>query len=409
MAGKVSGDSRTRAVHNSLSGGRRRATAAARLAGMHARLSAVRWMERARAVVQRRPWAADAGLALAVLALTAQPLLAAAHRPPWAYPLVLAECVPLLWRRRAPFPVAGLIGAATAVHGVVPLVEPEMPYAALVALYTVAADASRRLAITMAAVAGVVVPVVLLLDGRSSSVETFTVNGVSFATAWLLGDSARHRRERAELVEAQAVTAERARMAREMHDVIAHHVSLMVVQAESGAVLLETAPQRAAATFDSIAATGRQALVELRRVLGTLRGDGGAARAPMPGVDGVPELIDGVRRAGLAVDYRITGRPVPLPADVDRAVYRVVQESLTNAVKHAAGRSAVVDLRYQPERLRVTVRDDGTGTGSRGGAGHGLVGLRERVSSLGGRFTAEPAPDGGWTTTATIPLPEGAP
>ena len=356
-------------------------TAAVRLAGVHVRLSALRCSELARAVVQRRPWAGDAALALAVLALTAQPLLAVAHPSPWAYPLVLAECVPLLWRRRAPFPVAVLVGAATAVHGLVPIVEPELPYAALVALFTVAADASRRLALVAAGVTAVVVSVELLLDGRPSSVETFTVNGVIFATAWLLGDSARHRRERAELVEAQA---------------------------ESGAVLLETAPQRAEAAFDSIAATGRQALVELRRVLGTLRGHGGAARAPLPGVDGVPELIEGVRRAGLAVDYRVSGTAVALPADVDRALYRVVQESLTNAVKHAAGHSAVVDLRYEPTLLRVTVRNDGAGTGSRGGSGHGLVGMRERVSSLGGRFSAEPVPEGGWEVIATIPLREGA-
>ena len=382
--------------------------AAVRLAGVNVRLSALRWSDLARGVVQRRPWAGDAALALAVLALTAQPLLAVVHPSPWAYPLVLAECVPLLWRRRAPFPVAVLVGAATAVHGLVPIVEPELPYAALVALFTVAADASRRLALVAAGVTAVVVSVELLLDGRPSSVETFTVNGVIFATAWLLGDSARHRRERAELVEAQAVTAERARMAREMHDVVAHHVSLMVVQAESGAVLLETAPQRAEAAFDSIAATGRQALVELRRVLGTLRGNGGAARAPLPGVDGVPELIEGVLRAGLAVDYRVSGTAVALPADVDRALYRVVQESLTNAVKHAAGHSAVVDLRYEPTLLRVTVRNDGAGTGSRGSSGHGLVGMRERVLSLGGRFSAEPVPEGGWEVIATVPLREGA-
>jgi signal transduction histidine kinase len=198
-------------------------------------------------------------------------------------------------------------------------------------------------------------------------------------------------------------------MAREMHDVVAHHVSLMVVQAESGAVLLETAPQRAEAAFDSIAATGRQALVELRRVLGTLRGHGGAARAPLPGVDAVPELIEGVRRAGLAVDYRVSGTAVALPADVDRALYRVVQESLTNAVKHAAGHNAVVVLRYEPTLLGVTVRNDGAGTGSRGGgSGHGLIGMRERVSSLGGRFSAEPVPEGGWEVIATIPLREGA-
>jgi signal transduction histidine kinase len=380
-------------------------TAADRLTDVHARFSTVPGLERVRAVVQRRPWATDAGLTLVVLLLTAQPLTTTTHRPLWGYALVFAECVPLLWRRRAPLSVAGLVGAGTAVHGIISIAEPEMPYAALVALFTVATDAPRRLALVMAGVTAVVVPVVLLLDGRPSSVETFTVNGVSFATAWLLGDSTRHRRERVRLVEEQAVAAERARMAREMHDVVAHHVSLMVVQAESGAVLLETAPQRAPAAFDSISTSGRQALVELRRVLGTLRGDGSVARAPTPGIDAVPELIDGVRRTGLTVDYRISGDPVALSADVDRAVYRVVQESLTNTVKHASGRSAVVDLHYEPQRLRVTVRDDGIGSGSRGG-GHGLVGMRERVSSLGGRFTAEPAPDGGWRVTATMPLRE---
>jgi signal transduction histidine kinase len=355
-------------------------------------------LRRLRDVAGRHQRLSDAALAVVVLALTVQPLLQAQLRPWWAGPLVVAECAPLLWRRDRPFVAAMLVGAATALHGVVGVPEPALPWAALVALYGVAAHAARPQSLAAAAVTATVVPAILLTDGRPTSVEVYTVNGVIFGTAWLLGDATRHRRERSALLEEQAVTAERARMAREMHDVVAHHVSLMVVQAEAGAA----APGADEKVFDAIADTGRQALTELRQVLGTLRPTY-AERQPVPGIDALPALLDRVRRSGLDVGYVVGGVPVPLPAAVDRAAYRVVQESLTNTVKHAGAATATVTLVYEADRVRVAVEDDGAGSAG-GPGGHGLVGMRERVALLGGRFAAAPGAHGGWAVTAVLPL-----
>ncbi len=333
-----------------------------------------------------------------VLALTVQPLAPTQGLPWWVWTLMGAECAPLLWRRDRPFGAAMLVGAATALHGIVAVPEPALPWAALVALYSVAAHAARRQSLVAAAMTAALVPVILLTDGRPTGVEVYTVNGVIFGTAWLLGDAARHRRERSALLEEQAVAAERARMAREMHDVVAHHVSLMVVQAEAGAA----APGADEKVFDAIADTGRQALTELRQVLGTLR-PAPADRRPVPGIDALPVLLDRVRRSGLDLDYVVGGRPVPLPATVDRAAYRVVQESLTNTVKHAGATTARVTLEYESDHVRVAVEDDGAGAAG-GPGGHGLVGMRERVALLGGRFSAAPGPGGGWAVTAVLPL-----
>jgi signal transduction histidine kinase len=356
-------------------------------------------VHRFRALPGRYRALADVAPVLLLLMLTLQPLMQARLLPPWVWLLVAVECLPLLLRRRYPFTVLLVVGAATAVHGVVAVPEPVLPWAALVALHGVAAHATRTRALAAAGIAAAVVPAILLLDGRPTSVEAFTVNGVIFATAWLSGDAVRHRRERTALLQEQAAAAERARMAREMHDVVAHHVSLMVVQAEAGPALLDRAPARAVDAFDAIGATGREALTELRRVLGTLRT---ADREPVPGLAAIPALVDGVRRAGLRVACTVTGMPAVLPADADRAAYRIVQESLTNVVKHAGGRAVTVELRWTGDALGLEIRDDGTAAAGR--PGHGLTGMRERVSALGGRFAAGPATGGGWAVTATIPL-----
>jgi signal transduction histidine kinase len=267
---------------------------------------------------------------------------------------------------------------------------------------------------------------------------------LSLAGAWVLGDRARVQRaltaelqERAVRLERdraedarRAVASERARIARELHDVVAHHVSMMVVQAEAGPVAVATEPARAAGAFEAIAATGRQALVEMRRLLGVLRGDGDQAPslAPQPGLAEVPSLVEQVGRAGLRVELVVEGAQEPLPAGVDLSAYRIVQEALTNAVKHAGPGRARVLVRYGEEDLQLQVHNEaadpvaaGNGVeppsaaagpfrpadslvGDRQVRRSGLVGMRERVHLFGGELHAGPGPDGGFTVDARLPI-----
>nr|WP_269205427.1 histidine kinase [Motilibacter aurantiacus] len=216
--------------------------------------------------------------------------------------------------------------------------------------------------------------------------------------------------ERARAAEAAAaVTAERNRIARELHDVVAHHVSLMVVQAEAGPVVVDRDPARAAAAFDSISATGKAALTEMRRLLGVLRSDDGPAAplAPQPGLDRVGELLERARGAGLDVRLEVVGDVRPLPPAVELSAYRLVQEALTNAVRHAGPTRAVVRVAYAPAALGLEVTDAGPGRevpAPRGGAGLGLVAMRERVAVVGGTLVAGPRDGGGWAVRAELPL-----
>jgi signal transduction histidine kinase len=238
--------------------------------------------------------------------------------------------------------------------------------------------------------------------------------------AWVLGDSMRYRRgyyaaleERAARLEREAdaqaqiaTAAERARIARELHDVIAHHVSVMVVQADGAGYALETSPERARQALAAISATGRQALTEMRRLLGLLRsGDTQVQLAPQPGLGQLRELVAQARAAGMSVSLTQEGAPRPLPEGAELAAYRVVQESLTNTRKHAGpAAAAAVTLRYAEVGLVVQVSDDGRGAGAAAdGTGHGLAGMRERVEMYGGTMTAGPLPRGGYQVTARIP------
>jgi len=244
--------------------------------------------------------------------------------------------------------------------------------------------------------------------------------------AWVLGDSMRYRRayyasleDRAARLEAErdaqaqvAAAAERARIARELHDVIAHNVSVMVVQADGASYAMDNDPARAREALAAISATGRQALAEMRRLLGVLRREGGGAnseRAPQPGIGELGELLDQARGAGLPVSFTVEGDPQPLPGGVALAAYRIVQESLTNTRKHAGPVvSASVVLRYSPDTVVLTISDDGWGdlggTALPGAPGHGLTGMRERVAMYGGSVTAGPRPGGGFEVEATLPL-----
>jgi signal transduction histidine kinase len=318
--------------------------------------------------------------------------------------LALLSSAPVFWRRRAPVVVALITGIATTWLSVLDRL-PDMPYGQLVATYTWAELASPgwRVASIVITAAGILFSLIVPNEDPPS----FGYVGLMFVTAYALGAGVRGRRDRIAFLEertrrlteehAAAASAERARIARDMHDVLAHSVGLMVVQAEGGASVVRADAERAEAAFDAIAETGREALVQLRHALGLLR-----EQAPeTAGVEAIPSLVERARRTGL--DVSLDRGPVPaLDPQVGATAFRVVQEALTNVVKHAGARRVLVTLGATEEGLRVTVRDDG-----RGGAavsGHGLSGMRERVTSVGGRLHTGPRADGpGFEVAATLP------
>ncbi|MGD3106634.1 sensor histidine kinase [Streptomyces sp. YGL11-2] len=314
-------------------------------------------------------------------------------------------------------------------------------FAMLVIIYTVASETSARRWASRLALAGAFIgPVLSQLRFRDSpgplplwaTLFLMVLLTVPFVLAWVLGDSVRTRRaywaqleEKATRLEKEreaqsriAVAAERARIARELHDVVAHNVSVMVVQADGAAYVLDAAPDQARQALETISGTGRQALAEMRRLLGVLRtgeqAEGGEY-VPQPGVEQLADLIDQVRGAGLPVDFRVVGEPRSLPSSVELTAYRIVQEALTNARKHGGpGVSATVRLAYQDDDVDVLVEDDGRGAqhelyedGGSDGLGHGLIGMRERVGMVGGILDAGPRPGGGFRVSALLPLKAG--
>jgi signal transduction histidine kinase len=201
------------------------------------------------------------------------------------------------------------------------------------------------------------------------------------------------------------VATERARIARDMHDVLAHAVSLMIVQAEAGAVVVRSSPERAEKALDAIAGAGRDAMVQLRRTLGMLKEDQDTGvRTPQPTLAAIPALIDQVRETGVVASFTASGVQRALPPDTEVAAYRIVQEALTNTLKHAAARTVTVALDWGDE-LIITVRDDGSGAGALdiAGAGSGLIGIRERAAACGGSADARAGADG-FTVTASLPV-----
>src|SRR5262245_274868 len=339
------------------------------------------------------PAVVDAAIAVVCyLATVALPVKAATAQW-WLFGLSGLASLPLVWRRRYPIVVTALVGAGTiglALAG--GLNEVALPYGQLVATYTFASLSPPvwRLLGVAGTVAGIVVSVLVL--GRGLSLIAITA--LPFAGAYALGTGARARRDRIAMLEERtrrlmqaheaAAARERERIAREMHDVLAHSVSLIVVQAEAGPVVVRSDPDKAEAAFDAIAATGRDALAQLRGTLGVLRSDG-PTRAPQPGLDDLPMLVDQARRAGLEASLAEHGDRRPVPAEMAVAAYRVVQESLTNTVRHARARRVRVRLDWHEAALRVEVSDDGRGPAAPGGySGHGLAGMRERVTACGG-------------------------
>jgi signal transduction histidine kinase len=206
---------------------------------------------------------------------------------------------------------------------------------------------------------------------------------------------------------ARALAQERARIARDIHDVLAHAVSLMVVQAEAGPVVVRSAPDRAEASFEAIAAAGRDAMAQLRRILGVLKEEQRSGTSPQPCVAGLPGLVRRVAEStGLDVELRTRGEPYAMPPDAEVAAYRVTQEALTNTVKHAYASRATVELDWAEDHLILTVTDDGRGPTTPGG-GHGLIGIRERATACGGSAETGPGPDGGFRVVVRLPATAG--
>ncbi|MFJ4901171.1 sensor histidine kinase [Streptomyces sp. NPDC088727] len=218
---------------------------------------------------------------------------------------------------------------------------------------------------------------------------------------------AAQRMERAD-AERRRADEERLRMARELHDVLAHSISVINVQAGVGLALLDSDPEQARTALTTIKAASKEALGEVRQVLDTLRTPGDAPRAPAPGLDGLPELVEQAASTGLTVTVTTDGARGAVPPGADLAAFRIVQEALTNVVRHSGSRTAEVAVRYEHGRIRLRIDDRGPATGSdAGGSGNGLAGMRERAAALGGTIEAGTRPDGGWRVRAELPLPPG--
>ena len=342
------------------------------------------------------------------------------------FALLVLATLPLAWRRVHPGHVMAIIAVVDVLYEVIDQPETATAIPGLVALYSASAWGSRRVSLFSAAITAVALGSILALnaDGSWSWVDV-VANYALFTTGWVLGDNVRQRRERLRSLEERAVlaelsreeearkavAAERTRIARELHDVVAHSVSVMVVQAGAARRVLDKNPAQAAEAMASIEAVGRQSLNEMRRLLGVLRRDDDRSfgRVPQPSVEHIDVLVEQTREAGLPVELEIEGEPRPLSPGVDLSAYRIVQEALTNTLKHGGPDvHAHVRLCYGGDAVELVVTDDGRGTvdGTQreDGGGHGLVGMQERVKLFGGDLHVGNRPGGGFLVKATLPL-----
>ncbi len=352
--------------------------------------------------------------------------------PLWAGILAtLLVFLPLGLRRRHPLAVLVTVAAASLVLELA-LGNPadgkqysfEVFVAWLIVAYSTAAHTDGRTHRIAAGVGAATAAIWIAWSYAAGAGDQNTVPSVFFAAvAWLAGRAMRRRQqlvdllaertrqlesEREERVRAM-VAEERTRIARELHDVVAHSVSVMVVQAQAGPRLVAD-EHRTRAAFEAIESSGREALVELRRLLGILRTDDDRlAIGPQPGLASLGALVEQVREAGLAVDLRIEGEDAALAPGVDLAAFRIVQEALTNTLKHAGSARARVVVRHSAAAVELEIVDDGRGApASVNGSGHGLIGMRERAALYGGRLEAGPRPDGGYAVRVRLPLAEGS-
>jgi signal transduction histidine kinase len=333
--------------------------------------------------------------------------------------LIVIHTGAIAYRRVAPWPVL-VVNLATAI-GVVSLDLPPvvLHLTPLVALYSVAAEKPRSSSKWGLLLAVATLVTVEAIGGWSSDGGTVIGNLVGLTATWLFGSTVHERKryvaqleERTrELEEARlqlaerAVAEERLRIARELHDVVAHNLSMIAVQSGMGAHVIDRDPAEAKNALEAIEEGSREALDEMRRLVGVLRGsDRTMELAPAPGVDQVPALVERVGANGPAIVFRVVGEPDKLPPGVDLTAYRIVQESLTNVLKHAHAKRVRVTLSYGQTSLVLEIVDDGAGGSSEAGTGHGLDGMRERVLMYGGTMDAGPLEEGGFRVRAELPL-----
>ena len=359
------------------------------------------------------PRRADVLVVVIVLVLNAGTYLIPGVLPwgPWRFLLESATIVSLLWRETYPVMTALVTGSLTLV--VTATVHPAQPfpYAVLVVEYTIGAVLRGRTRATMVAVYMAGNVVAEFLHKQMGNPGDFFITFTLSMTSLFLGVLMQSERDSLSVRADRALRAERARIARDMHDVVGHAVALMVVQAEAGPLLVRDKPERAEAAFEAISAAGRDAMTQLRGLLGTLHQDAGnrggaAGRDPLPTLADLEDLVHRVRRAGLQVRVEQTGSAAALSSGAETAAYRVVQEALTNTLKHARASRAEVRLAWSPAALEITVADNGRGAAGASveGAGHGLTGLRERLAPVGGALSwTSPPGTGGFALTATIP------
>jgi signal transduction histidine kinase len=338
--------------------------------------------------------------------------------------LVLLQTLPLVWRRRTPVAVLAVTSGAMLLYFRLGYFPSFASLGFLVALYTVAAERPRRTSLPAAAATGLVLMIILVIGREPVEPDTIIAEALIVGAAWSLGEGLRLRRgqvvqleDRASRLERereewarQAVARERRVIARELHDVVAHNVSVIVAQSAAAQRVANDQPAEAVSTLAAIEHAGRAALVEMRRLMGLLRTetDRRGARFPQPGLDHVEALVAQVREAGLPVVLRIEGRRRPLPAGLDLSAFRIVQEALTNAMKHAGPARTEVVVVYEEDRLLLTVDDDGFGRNGNGASmtrpRYGHLGMRERVALFGGTLTVGPRVTGGYRVAACLPL-----
>ncbi|MFH8382871.1 sensor histidine kinase [Kitasatospora sp. NPDC018058] len=342
--------------------------------------------------------------------------------PWWVYLLAVSTALYLPWRRRVSLLLL-IVGSAPslALSVTAHSANPQVPLYAVIGMYTVAERFSNRQRWSVLAV--VVVANVIGTHSPNGALFSVLTSGGSFVFGALVrtqrelariqAERAREAGERAASESARAVAEERARIAREMHDILAHAVSLMIIQAEAGPLVVHGNPDRAIRAFDTIADSGRDAMVQLRRVLGVLKDpEAGRELAPQPRLAELAEVAERVRRAGLEVEFELADGLDAVPADVEAAAYRIVQEALTNTVKHSGADRAAIRVRRAGDVLEVLVSDNGRGvplavdrTVAGWSGGRGLVGIRERAAACGGRAEAGPGPEGkGFLVGVRLPL-----
>lgn len=369
------------------------------------------------ALLQRQPLLprADAALAVSVVMLgQLEVWLNTAIQPkPAAAACELVLGLVLVGRRRFPLATVAAVSVAASAEALaqVPLQEPLVPLlASVIAVYSLVTHAPRERAFAGAVVA--LLGVAVETASQHKGLGNFVFALVFLVGAWIVGRTIHARTLRArelELAQAQvAATAaehERRRIARELHDVISHSLGVLVLQAGAVEQVLESDPERAREVLRSIRTSGQEAIGELGTLLALARGEPDHSRQPQPRLADLERLLAATRQAGLPVELQLEGERRELPAPLELSAYRIIQEGLTNALKHAAATQAHVLLRYGDQQLELEVRDNGAGAGNGAGSSRGLVGIKERVSVFGGRFDAGPDASGGWRLQAALPLP----